>query len=117
MSPPSSGQRASSGCIRRAWMPCESCWSGRAPCAPSRSPIPVRGADPTERLVRFLGDVLYLYDTERVVPDRVSPAGISGEPFDPVRHHALREVKAVTYHGAAVLRDGAGYRATIVFDV
>src|SRR5947208_1475037 len=71
----------------------------------------------TARLVRFLGDVLYLYDTERFVPDRVSPAGISGEPFDPARHHALREVKAVTYHGAAVRRDGAGYGATIVFDV
>ena len=80
-------------------------------------PIAVRGTDPTERLVRFLGDVLYLYDTERFVPDRVSPAGLSGEPFDPARHHALREVKAVTYHGAAVLRDAAGCRATIVFDV
>jgi len=80
-------------------------------------PIAVRGADPTERLVRFLGDVLYLYDTERFVPDRALPLGVSGEPFDPARHHALREVKAVTYHGAAVLRDGEGYRATIVFDV
>ncbi len=80
-------------------------------------PIAVRGADPTERLVRFLGDVLYLYDTERFVPDRALPLGVSGEPFDPARHHALREVKAVTYHGAAVLRTGEGYRATIVFDV
>jgi len=80
-------------------------------------PIAVRGADPTERLVRFLGDVLYLYDTERFVPQRALPLGVSGEPFDPARHHALREVKAVTYHGAAVLPDGDGYRATIVFDV
>ena len=80
-------------------------------------PIAERGADPTERLVRFLGDVLYLYDTERFVPDRALPLGVSGEPFDPARHHALREVKAVTYHGAAVLRDADGYRATIVFDV
>ena len=80
-------------------------------------PIAVRGADPTERLVRFLGDVLYLYDTERFVTQRALPLGVSGEPFDPARHHALREVKAVTYHGAAVLPDGDGYRATIVFDV
>jgi len=80
-------------------------------------PIAVRGSDPTERLVRFLGDVLYLYDTERFLPDRVLPLGVSGEPFDPARHHALREVKAVTYHGAAVVPDGDGYRATLVFDV
>lgn len=80
-------------------------------------PITVRGVDPTERLVHFLGDVLYLYDTERFVPDRVLPRGVSGEPFDPARHDALREVKAVTYHGAAVFSNGDGYRATIVFDV
>jgi SHS2 domain-containing protein len=80
-------------------------------------PIEIRGTDPTERLVRFLGDVLYLYDTERFVPHRVTPVGVSGEPFDPARHHALREVKAVTYHGAAVVPAGDGYRATIVFDV
>src|SRR3989454_656658 len=37
MSPPSSGQKASWDCIRRGWTPCETCWSGRASCAPSSS--------------------------------------------------------------------------------
>ncbi|MGH7569149.1 MAG: archease [Gemmatimonadales bacterium] len=80
--------------------------------------IEVGADDPGERLVRFLSEVLYLYETERFLPARTLPAGIAGEPFDPSRHAALREVKAVTYHGADVRRapDGA-LQATIVFDV
>ncbi|MGH7644861.1 MAG: archease [Gemmatimonadales bacterium] len=73
--------------------------------------------EPVERLVRFLAEVLYLYDTERFVPARAGGAGVLGEPFDPARHRAEREVKAVTYHGAAVRRDAGGLHATIVFDV
>lgn len=78
----------------------------------------VAGADPAERLVRFLSEVLYLYETERFLPARTLPAGIAGEPFDASRHVALREVKAVTYHGAEMQRDARGLlRVTIVFDV
>jgi len=91
---------------------------GTSPAAAAlERPIELRGADATERLIHFLGDVLYLYDTERFLPVRVSPAGVSGEPFDAARHEAQREVKAVTHHGARVETDDAGYRATIIFDV
>ncbi len=85
--------------------------------ATEERPIELRGADPTERLIHFLSDVLYLYDTERFVPARVSPSGVYGERFDPGRHTAVREVKAVTHHGAQVRADADGYRTTIVFDV
>ncbi|MGH9260654.1 MAG: archease [Acidimicrobiales bacterium] len=80
-------------------------------------PIEPGPGEPGERLVRFLGQVLSLYDTERFVPARAGGAGVLGEPFDPARHRAEREVKAVTHHGAAVLRDARGLRVTIVFDV
>lgn len=80
-------------------------------------PIEPRGADATERLVHFLGDVLYLYDTERFVPARAGPAGVLGEPFDPARHVAIREVKAVTHHGAEVQTRPEGLVVTIIFDV
>jgi SHS2 domain-containing protein len=79
--------------------------------------IQPRGTDSTERLIHFLADVLYLYDTERFVPDRVTATGVAGERFDPAKHHAEREVKAVTHHGARVEQDATGYRTTIVFDV
>ena len=91
---------------------------GTSPVAPAEErPIEPRGVDPTERLIHFLGDVLYLYDTTRFLPARVSPAGVCGEPLDPRKHDVQREVKAVTYHGALVTRDQTGYRATIIFDV
>jgi protein archease len=79
--------------------------------------IEPRGTDPTERLIHFLADVLYLYDTERFVPVRVTPTGVAGERFDPATHQAEREVKAVTHHGAAVEHHADGWRATIIFDV
>ena len=80
--------------------------------------IEPRGADATEQLVHFLSDVLYLYDTERFLPARAAPPGICGEPFDPGRHTAVREVKAVTYHRADVRQDAKGHlRSMIVFDV
>jgi SHS2 domain-containing protein len=69
-----------------------------------------------ERLVRFLAEVLYLY-AERFVPARAGGAGVLGEPFDPARHTAAREVKAVTYHGATVHEDARGLSVTLVFDV
>ncbi len=81
-------------------------------------PIEARGADPAERLVHFLGDVLYLYDTERFVPAHAGPAGVFGERLDPARHTAVREVKAVTHHGAVVRKESDGLlHSTVVFDV
>ena len=82
-------------------------------------PIESRGKDAGKRLVRFLAGALYLYDAERFVPARAGPAGVLGEQFDPTRHTAAREVKAVTHHDATVQRDdqGGGLRATLVFDV
>jgi SHS2 domain-containing protein len=80
--------------------------------------VPVRGNDATERLVHFLQDVLYLFETERFVPARATAAGVTGESFNPARHETRPEVKAVTFHGADV-RPGAngGWQATVIFDV
>jgi len=91
---------------------------GASPVMPvAERAIEPRGADPTERLIHFLADVLYLWDTERFLPAKVTASGIAGEPYDPARHQAQREVKAVTRHGARVQGGEDGYRATIVFDV
>jgi SHS2 domain-containing protein len=80
-------------------------------------PVELRGADAPERLVHFLSDVLYLYDSERFVPACAAGAGVLGEPFDPARHHAQREVKAVTHHDAQIRRENDGLHVIIVFDV
>jgi SHS2 domain-containing protein len=80
--------------------------------------IGTQGDDAATTLVHFLQDVLYLFDTERFVPAAVSPGGIVGEPFDPARHEARPEVKAVTFHDVAVETAADGSLITvIVFDV
>lgn len=91
---------------------------GTSPVAPAAErAIEPRGADPTERLIHFLADVLYLYDTERFLPAKVTASGIAGEPFDRAKHRAQREVKAVTHHGADVRVGEDGYHTIVVFDV
>jgi protein archease len=92
---------------------------GRSHVAPRETrATPLRGNDAAEQLVHLLQDALYLFDTERFVPAHATATGITGEPFDPSRHETRPEVKAVTWHGAAVRRDEDGrLRATVIFDV
>ena len=40
-----------------------------------------------------------------------------GEPIDPDRHELDMEVKAITYHGLKVERDGDGWLAEVIVDI
>jgi len=88
--------------------------------------LTVRGADPTEVFLRYLQELLYLFETEGFLPATVDTdrfAGteavirVSGEVSDPARHEHQPEVKAVTRHGLTVVRGDVGWRAEVVFDV
>lgn len=85
--------------------------------AVAERPIEPHGQGVAERLVHFLEEALYLCAAERFVPGRATPAGVLGEPFDPARHTAQREVQPVTYHGAKTHHGKSGLSATLVFDV
>lgn len=77
-------------------------------------------------LVRWLGELLYIYDTERflcisasfttLTPTQLA-ARVQGEHFDPDRHPIDTEIKAVTYHQIAVESGDTGWRARVIFDV
>lgn len=77
-------------------------------------------------LVRWLGELLYRYDTERflcasasftaLTPTQLS-ARVQGERFDPARHPIDTEIKAVTYHQITVEPCDTGWRARVIFDV
>ena len=88
--------------------------------------IVVDGGDPADLLVNFLREVLYLWNGGgwlvktcmiRQVDSRRLSAVLRGESFDPARHRIKTEIKAVTYHQAAVERTGNGWTARVVFDV
>ena len=88
--------------------------------------IRLPGSDDERLLVRWLGEVLHLYDGTGFVPARFAVTGVSeegltaevtGEPLDPSRHRLKLDVKAVTYHGIAVRRSAAGNSVRVYLDI
>ncbi len=90
-------------------------------------PVRVEGAvDPEDLLVRFLSELLFLHDArgwlfaaaavDAIGEDRIEARGL-GEPLDPRRHRIARQVKAVTYHGLRVAREGNTWSARVVLDL
>lgn len=88
--------------------------------------IAASGRDPGELVVAYLGELLALQDTEGFLARtiEVRPAGrpvrrlvarLTGEPFDPERHVARTEVKAVTYHDLR-FDPGVG-KARVIVDI
>lgn len=93
-----------------------------------REALPVRleAPDLPSLLVEWLEELLYLLDTRAFLAvefefQRLEPtaleAVIRGEPLDPQRHGAGREVKAVTWHGLRVERQGQAWVARVLFDL
>ena len=88
--------------------------------------LTVEAIDLEDLMVRWLGELLYAYDTDRFLtanavlhvlePTRLH-ATLRGEPFDDVRHPIDTEIKAVTYHQIAVERLDAGWQARVIFDI
>jgi SHS2 domain-containing protein len=88
--------------------------------------ITLDGGDLADLMVRWLGEILYLFEGEGVVatlfdihelePQRLR-ATVGGIPFDPQRHEILTAIKAVTYHGIEVAPQGDRWEAKVTFDV
>lgn len=88
--------------------------------------ITLDAIDREDLLVQWLGELLYLYDTQRFLccdatftvlePTRLE-ATIHGETLDESRHPIDTEIKAVTYHQIAVEQAGTGWQAQVIFDV
>ena len=88
--------------------------------------LAVEAIDLEDLMVRWLGELLYAYDTDRFLtvnavfhtlePTRLH-ATLRGEPFDAERHPIDTEIKAVTYHQIAVERRDTGWQARVIFDL
>ena len=91
-----------------------------------RRAMELTAGSPEGLLVAWLSELLYLYEVEeflaaagtvtRLTETELS-AEVWGEAFDPARHRAAGHVKAITYHGLEITRDGPGWRAPIIVDV
>src|SRR4029453_15110478 len=101
--------------------------SAPTPPRPQHTITPsVRAVDLEDLLVRWLSELLYLYDTQRLLcctfhctllePTHLT-ATVAGEPLDPDRHPIDTEIKAVTYHQIAVEQVESHWQARVIFDL
>ena len=92
--------------------------------------IRLAAPDEPSLLVRWLSEILYLFDARRFAPAEIGGVQIDfdgaeltlkceivGEPFEPARHTALIDVKAVTYHQIAVKKERGRIVVTVFVDI
>lgn len=88
--------------------------------------VVVEGEGWEDLLVNYLREILYLFNGEGFLLKQCSivkidahhlEAQVSGEPFNPAKHRINVEIKAVTYHQAAVKNTPDGWMGKVIFDV
>ncbi|MFH0948839.1 MAG: archease [Elusimicrobiota bacterium] len=88
--------------------------------------IPISGDahDKEELLITFLNEILYYYQTKKMLFKRFEilessethlDANISGEKIS--EHRILHDIKAATYHNLKIEETADGYKTQIIFDV
>ena len=89
-------------------------------------PITATGDDAEMMLVGWLEEILFAFDADGFAPCEVEverfEAGrvsgtLRGEPFDETVHEVRNVIKAVTWHGLKVEKQGDTYRVNVLFDV
>ena len=88
--------------------------------------LSVAGKDLPDLMVRWLGEILYLFEGERKIVsdisiDYISPSKLCSTlatvSYKPNLHEILCEIKAVTYHQIKVTQNSNNCNARIVFDL
>jgi len=90
-----------------------------------RIDVEIIGTDLEYLFFDWLRELLYRLDAEHLLFSRfdvtVGDSGLKatawGEPIDPARHVLSHEVKAITYHGLRVEREGDGWTAEVIVDI
>jgi SHS2 domain-containing protein len=94
-------------------------------CAVEERTIRLAGTAPDLLLFDWLTELIYLFDTERllgrefdvIVDDAGATARIRGETANPARHELEHEVKAITYHELKVEQQGNEWLAEVIVDI
>lgn len=87
--------------------------------------IQLQAEDLPELLRRWLQELLFLFSAHRLVfcnyrvklERLMLDARVDGEPWDPQRHRAKTEIKAVTHHNLSLSKIKRRWYAQIVLDV
>ena len=88
--------------------------------------VSLQGEDFPDLMVRWLGEILYLFAGEKLIVNSIEIKSISPiqlkstltlSSFEPEHHQVIREIKAVTYHQISVDQVNDGWQARIIFDI
>ena len=86
----------------------------------------VEGEDLPDLMVRWLSEILYLFNGEHILVSAIEIGSISSTRLQSTlrvvslnkgHHEILREIKAVTYHQIAVEETPHGWEARVIFDI
>jgi SHS2 domain-containing protein len=85
----------------------------------------LEGERQDDLLFDWLAELLFVFDARRLVFStfqvELCPGGLTatarGEPIELARHELNGEVKAITYHGLKLQRDGEGWLAEVIVDL
>jgi SHS2 domain-containing protein len=86
----------------------------------------VEGEDLPDLMVRWLSEILYLFNGEQILVSAIEISSISPTrlqsklsvtSLNKIRHEILREIKAVTYHQIGVEETVGGWEARVIFDI
>ena len=98
----------------------------KAPKINHKLKISLHGNDLPDLMVRWLSEILYLFEGERVVVTEIFInvinrnnliSTLSVMNFDNRYHEVVREIKAVTYHQIEVKEEDGIWTARIIFDL
>ncbi|MFH1874970.1 MAG: archease [Pseudomonadota bacterium] len=90
------------------------------------NPDQVKLSFEAQLLVKWLQELLFVFETRHIVPthffiDQISKQGLEGcykgLKFDKRYHKLLHEIKAVTYHQLQVNQTERGWEARVIFDI
>jgi len=88
--------------------------------------VSIKAGSREELLVRWLEEILYLFDCGGKVAcdfeiSEIDDMGLKGAiiacAFDPLIHTPRHQIKAVTYHNLEIKEDGGRFSTVIIFDI
>ena len=88
--------------------------------------VQVTAPDREALLVNWLNELIYLFEAKGILFRRFEIADITatalkatayGEKINLAKHQLKTQVKAATYHQLKIERNGAGWKALVIFDV
>jgi len=88
--------------------------------------IVIEGMDYADLMVRWLGEILYLFYSEKLIGKSIQIKSLTHKrissfieftQFDPQNSKIIREIKAVTYYKIAVKKTGKTWKTMVIFDI